>query len=328
MKPNKYLVLFVGLFLGLSTMLFAVLQKYFPLFLHHIIYYCQEMAKTLSFRLPGNIGVLVFSLLLVILLTALIKFGMTVAKIYKLRKHLSGNSIKNTSLTEILDKLDLKSRVAIVKSPKPYALCFGVRNPKIYLSTKLLTMLSPKELEIVLKHEKSHLEHRDNLILLIATFIESLFPFFPILTDLIRIYKTDRELFADQAAIQRKADKHSLSVVLKKLLQYEPVTQPALAPAIADMETLETRIKSLLSIKVNYIKLGKRNLINSAIFVAILVGLMTTPIQARELHDNGLDLVVICNKNVSCESTCNDDSFTRLHSSQQIYSPGHFSTSN
>jgi beta-lactamase regulating signal transducer with metallopeptidase domain len=37
--------------------------------------------------------------------------------------------------------------------------------------------MSKEELEVILRHEKYHLEHRDGLTLLLATVVESLFPF-------------------------------------------------------------------------------------------------------------------------------------------------------
>lgn len=230
------------------------------------------------------------------MLYTVFKLLATIVQVYKFSHLLSRSVVKHHKLYDVFRALKLVNKVVVLHENKPFAYCFGTLNPKIFITTGLVAMVNKKELEVVLRHEKYHLEHRDNMVLLLATFVESLSPFFPILTDLIRIYKTDRELLADQAAIQEEMDKRSLSSVLKKLLQYEPVTIPALAPAIADVDTLETRIKSLLSIKVDYRKLGKKNLLYSAVFVIVLIALMVTPIHAVEFHENGQDAMIVCNK--------------------------------
>lgn len=304
---------------------FFVLVKFFPILAHHTFHYCREMAKAISLSLPGNLGIVVFGIFVVSALYTAFKLFATVVQVYKFRQLLSRSIIKDHKLSETFKALKLTGKVVLLHEDKPFAYCFGVRKPKIFITTGLVAMVDRKELEIILRHEKYHLEHRDNLILFLATCVESLFPFFPILTDLIRIYKTDRELLADQAAIQGEADKHSLSSILKKLLQYEPITISALAPAIADLDTLETRIKSLLSIKVDYRKLGKRNLFYSVVFVAVLIALMGIPVNAVELHVNGLDALIICNENVSCESVCKDQSLMKLQSITSSYSSKNFS---
>lgn len=294
MKLNKYLILFIGIFVGLNTILFVVLQKYFLIFLHHTIYYCQEMVKTLSFRLPGNIGMVVFSILLLILITALIKFILTVVRVYNLRKDLLRNSIEDMSMSQILNRLDLESRVKIVNSTKPYALCFGVREPKIYLSTKLIKMLSIKELEVVLRHEKYHLEHRDTLTLMLATIFESLLPFFPLISDFIRQYRIDRELSADEAASLGIGGNKHLSSVLTKLLKYEPGFAFIASPAIADVDTLEARIQRLINTSVVSRKFHFKNVAISSLSVGFLFFLALSPVNAVELHTEGHDVMMVC----------------------------------
>lgn len=328
MRINKQLFIFSSLLILLIASYFFVLVKFLPILVHHTFYYCREMARVISLSLPGNWGIVVFGVLIIPALYTAFKLFATLVQVYKFRQLLSQSISKEHGLSDIFKSLKLADKAVVLRETKPFAYCFGVRNPKIFITTGLIALVNKRELEVILRHEKYHLEHRDNLILLIATFIESLFPFFPILTDLIRIYKIDRELLADQAAIQGEADTRSLSSVLKKLLQYEPVTLPALAPAIADVDTLETRIKSLLSIKADYRKLGKRNLIYSALFIAVLIGLMTTPVNAVELHTDGLDVMVVCNENVSCESACKDHSSIKLQSAAPSYTSNNFSTNN
>jgi beta-lactamase regulating signal transducer with metallopeptidase domain len=328
MKVNKHLAIFSSLLIFLTVGYFFVLVKFFPILVHHTFYYCREMAKTISLSFPGNLGTIVFGVLLVSVLYTAFRLAATVIKVYKFRQLLSRSVVKDQTLSKTLTALKLTDKVVVLRENRPFAYCFGIRTPKIYITTGLIALVNKKELEVILRHERYHLEHLDNLILLLATLLMSLFPFFPLLTDFIRIYKTDRELLADKAAIRGEDDKTSLSSVLKKLLQYEPIAIPALAPAIADTETIETRIKTLLSIKVNYRKLGKRNLVLSMAFAGMLMTLLGTPVNAIELHDKGLDAMVVCNENVSCESVCKNRTLLMSKETQSFYSSKNFSTNN
>ncbi|MEP7167431.1 MAG: M56 family metallopeptidase [Candidatus Woesebacteria bacterium] len=285
------------------------------------------MAKTVALHLPGDMGIIVFGVLAGTALYTLFKLAMTLVRVYTFRLSLTKSVVCDDTLTSLLRRNNLEGKVFLLENTKPFAYCFGFRRPKIFLSSGLLAVVNKKELEIILRHEKYHLEHQDNFILLFARIVESFFPFLPILTDLIRMYKTDRELLADRAAIQKKEDKNILTSILKKLLQYEPVSTPSFAPAIADADTLETRIKVLCSIPVRHYKLERKNIYSSLIFAIMLVALMSTPVNAVELHKNGIDAMIVCNENVSCESMCSDRTLLKLQNNSSISSPK-FSSSN
>ncbi len=323
MRINKHLLIFSGILILLLSSYLFVLVKFFPILFHQTFYYCREMAKTVSLHLPGDMGIIVFGLLIGTVLYTTLRLGMTLIQVYRFRQLLRKSVVLDTTLTPVLKRNKLMGKVFILHEAKPFAYCFGIHHPKIFLSSGLLAIVSKPELEIILRHEKYHLEHQDNLILLFAAIIESLFPFLPILTDLVRIFKTDRELLADRAAIQKSEDKDILTSILKKLLQYEPNSSASFVPAIADPDTLETRIKVLCSIPVRQYNIAKKNVVFSLIFAIFLLVLMSTPVNAIELHKNGLDAMIVCNENVSCESICNDPNLLKpqSNSSQRIFSP-------
>ena len=321
MKSSKYLTLFIGLFIGLNTVLFVVLQKYYLLLLHQTIFYCQEMAKTLSLSLPSNTGVVLFSFISAVLLIAVIKFIRTTAKIFNLRKNLIKNTTENTRLTQLLKKLRLESQVVVVNSQKPYAFCFGVRKPKIYVSTTLIEILLVQELEVVLLHEKYHLENRDTTTLMMATIFESLLPFFPLISDFIHQYRIERELAADKAACEAAEGSKHLSTVLAKLLRFDMERAHVVVPAIADASTLETRIKRLTNKKYSSRQLRFKNVVTSLASVSFLFVLALTPIQAFELHSEDRDVMMVCTQWGSCESACRDSSAKILQSSVVLYGP-------
>lgn len=329
MKINNYLLGFAGILTFLIVSHFFVVFKYFQLLIHHSIYYCQEMVKALSLGIPGDLGKVAFGLLVLASLFTLIRLLGTIYKIYSFKKTLSKTKVrKEIGLTHLLEKLDLREKVKIFNQKKPQAFCFGVLSSRIYISTGLLNLMSKKELEVILKHEKYHLENRDAFTMLLATLVESLFPFFPILSDFIKIYRTDREVKADQFATYKTADKKSLSSVLKKLLNYEPMINPAFIPGIISADTLEARIQSLLSLKTSYKTVGSRNLLISLVSVIALVGLMVTPVNAVEIHEEGHDVVMLCSQTSTCESVCREHTLMQLQSSKPLYTPVNFTSVN
>ena len=93
--------------------------------------------------------------------------------------------------------------------------------PKIYISTGLLSHLTKKELEAVLRHEQYHLENHDTFTMIVASVAHSLFPFFPLVSDLINKYRIDREIRADKFAVSKIGDQYPLVSVLKNFLHFQ-----------------------------------------------------------------------------------------------------------
>lgn len=72
-----------------------------------------------------------------------------------------------------------KPRVAVIDTPVPNALATG-RNPKhalVAVTTGIMQMLSPEELEAVTAHELSHVIHRDMRVMAMASFFATLAAF-------------------------------------------------------------------------------------------------------------------------------------------------------
>lgn len=329
MKPNTYLLGFGGLLVFLTVSHFFVLVKYFQLFIHHTIYYCQVMAKALYIQLPGDLSRLYIGVLALATVYTLIKIGVAVFKIYAFSKTLGKTKSQGSEAFDaVCNTLGLHNKVTLLDQTKPLAFCFGVLKPKIYISTGLVEMMNSEELVVILRHEKYHLDNRDSFVFLIATIIESLFPFFPIISDFIRVYRTDREIQADAMAIRNSDDKHSLTEVLKKLLRYEPTIRPAFIASIISVDALEARIHSLLLHKTSHRKVGIRNVIFSLASLIILIGLMVSPVNAIELHDEGRDVVLLCDETDNCESVCRSETLLQLQSLSPRYTPAIFSSQN
>ncbi len=288
MKLSNQLLIFTGLFMGVNAILFIVLHKYFIILFHHTVTFCQEMAKTVMSGLPNNFGIFIILILSFIVLASIFKFLIVIINMSLLRKKLNKNI------------LNVNSNYITINSQKPFAFCFGIIKPKIYVSKKLVQILSKSEFRSVLLHEKYHLQKHDTLTLLIATVVESLTPHVPLFKDIIKNYKIERELMADKSAILELGSSNPLISALKKLLKYESQIDFVGVPAIADIDTLEPRIKRLVN-NEHFIKKFKfKNIIISLLSIIFLVILALVPVNTLEIHAMNSDSIILCvDKNMS-----------------------------
>ncbi len=281
------------------------------------------MAKTLNLHLPGNLGKAVTVFLIVGALVAVFKILKTVISIHSFKQMLLKDRINNDEVNKhrnLFEKVGVADKVSIINRNRPQAFCFGIFNPRIYLSTGMIELMSQNELEVILRHEKCHLKHRDSLTFILAATIESLFPIFPVFSDLIKIYRTDREINADSVAVGAMSENTSIRDALKKLLQYEPMSNFAFVPQIFSEDSLEARIQSLHSQKTTYKKVSLKNLFLSIISFVILFGIMITPVKAIEIHESGGDAIVLCTDTAdNCSMVCRQRALMDMqsHSAQQ-----------
>ncbi|PIY69147.1 hypothetical protein COY90_02175 [Candidatus Roizmanbacteria bacterium CG_4_10_14_0_8_um_filter_39_9] len=293
MKVNKYLLIFIGLFLILSIAVSFLLYKFFPLLIHHTIYYCQEMIYSFSLQMPTGFGLFIFAIILITLLVTIVKLVSLFLHMHRFRRSLHKSVSFSPLLRSLLKEMSLVNKVAMTPSEKPFAFCFGIKSPKIYISTKLVSLVTKSELKTILLHEKYHLEHHDALTLLIAHIAASLFPFIPLLSDLIDSYRTEREIMADKAAIKENAHRHLVSI-FKKLLLYEPNHYVSVLPAIADPHTLDARIKSLVHNKEYQHIIVLKNIFISLFSLCVIALFIVAPVHAIELHESGQDVMILC----------------------------------
>lgn len=319
MKSNKYFLIFIGLFLILSISVSLLLYKFFPLLVHHTIYYCREMIHSLTFQIPGGLGIVVFITIFITLLITVIKLFSTFLHIYRFRTNLLKSVSLPPSFIPLLKKIHLVDKVVMTQNDKPFAFCFGIRSPKIYISAKLVSLVTASELKTILLHEQYHLEHHDALTLLVANIAASLFPFFPLLSDLITSYRTEREILADKAAIKNNSHRHLISI-FKKLLQYEPDYNHSLIPAIVDPQTLDARIRSLVH-GIHYQQtVVLKNVLISFFSLGMIGLLILGPVNAIELHESGHDVMLVCSNIQGCASYCKQTFMSPLQ-------PNNFSSS-
>lgn len=274
---------------------------------------CQSFINALS------IPLILFSAFAIV---AAIKLLIIYIKVQLSKKKLIRNCRSNTNFSSLLEKLQLIDKAYLIESEKHFAFCLGIRHPKIYISMSLANLLTPEELEAVLRHERYHLNNRDTLTMLVASVSESLLPFFPIFSDFLRNFRIEREIKADAEAIRGLGDERPIVSVLKKLLA-TPSVAIVIASAIANHDTLEPRIRALVKKDFHFKKLKASNVLITLCSVFVIAIIALTPVQAVEIHHKGEDVVMICPSNNECLNSCKQIySANKKNSSENVlYTP-------
>lgn len=313
-KVNKQRLILLGLFILLLTGTAVAARKFILLTLGHTVYYCQRAIGSLSVQIPQQLGIAFAGVLTLIIIASAVKILLAYVSVYRKRKSLAAVLPRQKNLTALIEKLSLANQVFLVNSSMLSAFCFGIRSPKIYLSSALVNQMDSKQLEAVVRHERYHLENRDSLTLLIAQVTQSLFPFFPFISDLIYNFRIEREVRADREVVTALGESKTLISVLQKFLEAE--AQPALAfsPALGDSDTLEPRIKTLLQNNFTYRKFNPLNIFVSLLTVFVIGLVLIVPVRAVEIHEPGGEATMICLSDDTCAKWCQQNNTIKPYS--------------
>ena len=147
-----------------------------------------------------------------------------------------------------LERMGLAGRVDLVDLDTPIAFCYGLIRPRILLSSGLLAVLAPDQLEALLWHEYYHLARRDPLKVALGRPVAGAFCYLPAVRACYDQYLVEKEVEADAYVCSRQGSDLPLVEALATLLDGGAVTLPVMdAGAVAGAgEVLETRIGRLL----------------------------------------------------------------------------------
>jgi len=320
-RVNKNLIVFTTLILTLGVSTLLVIQRLIPL-TSQTLYYCQSFISSLSLPIPSYLSSIPLFLFSIFLTVTIGKLFFIYINVRQYRKKLLLNRTDNKKFSFLLKKLHLGDKTYFIESEKKFAFCLGIRNPQIYISMSLVRMLSEKELEAVLRHEKYHLNKRDTFTMLVASTGASLLPFFPLFSDLLHNYRVEREIEADAAATQGLGDATPLISALKKLLAV-PSVALATSSAIADEDTLEPRICVLTNSTVHQKRFKIKHIIVSVFSIFALSITLLAPIEAFAVSHQGGDVVMVCPHGGECAASCREEYSTpaRNFSENKLYSP-------
>ena len=325
MKRINNFTKFLTFALLFSIGILVGLYKFLPFFLQKSVYFCQQFIQAFSIHIPYQVRLLIPALGGVLLIIVLYRLAFVFFQLKHLRKTLHADRTVSNKLHTLLDKLNLQNKVYIVRGEKPFAFCLGIRHPKIYLSTALLTLMTKKELEAILLHERYHLRNRDSMTMLLVSLTRLLFPFFPIVSDWLVEYKITREIEADQEAVQELRGTTPIISVLKKLLS-SPTPGFVTLSAIADYDTLEPRIAALTRQKQTR-KAKLTNILLSFVSIIFLSGVIIVPVKAVTIMPTNhmQDTTMICLGGEACASWCKEHNTVVPYSNSEnvshVYTP-------
>ncbi|WP_025683971.1 M56 family metallopeptidase [Paenibacillus maysiensis] len=113
-------------------------------------------------------------------------------------------------------------RIWVISYAKPAAFTMGLWKPRIVLSSALLSVLDRNEEEAVVYHEAYHMKHYDPLKTWLLQMCATLLFYLPVLRHITKLYKTAREILADNEAINRTGSPMGIGSALLKLLSMTP----------------------------------------------------------------------------------------------------------
>jgi beta-lactamase regulating signal transducer with metallopeptidase domain len=113
-------------------------------------------------------------------------------------------------------------RIWVIDYAKPAVFTMGLWKPRIVLSSALLSVLDKNEEEAVIYHEAYHMKHYDPLKTWLLQMCATLLFYLPVLRHITSLYKTAREILADNEAINRTGSPVGIGSALLKLLSMTP----------------------------------------------------------------------------------------------------------
>lgn len=300
---NFYVLISFALIAGSVVM--AVLNKVFPLFISKGLFLCQKIISNIMFEIPNSLpGAFVLAIGTVLgigFLSFLLQLGRTYLLIRKL-------FINKVSIPKRLDKkiesLGLMDKVILIKNKDLFSFCYGIFSPRIVLSTALLKFLSDKELEAVLLHEQSHLMSRDTLKVLLGKTFSSMFFFLPIFRELHKNTEAINELLADQWVIRHQEKTVFLRSALKKIL-LSPQLNFASVSNASGPDYFEIRIHRLVNPGIKYhSNISLKSMITSIVFIFLSWFLLATPVNAFHMDTQSNSDYFLCSGDQSCPNQC------------------------
>ncbi|MCZ8514492.1 M56 family metallopeptidase [Paenibacillus filicis] len=142
-----------------------------------------------------------------------------------------------------------RDHIMVVEQQRPLAFTMNLLKPKIILSTGLIDLLEPEELEVVVYHEQYHRKHGDPLKTFLMSLGASVLWYIPLLPWLYHKYTIVREVLADHEAMNRLGSSAELGSALLKLLKQGEASsarRPYASVSFADT-SINYRIRLILN---------------------------------------------------------------------------------
>ena len=163
----------------------------------------------------------------------------------RLAEHVRANRLPATAdIDAASQRAGLASAVDLVDSPEAWSFTYGLRAPRVAVSSQLAASISTDELDAVLAHERYHVRNRDPLKVVVARALPSAFFFLPALGHLRARYLVGRELAADRGALAATG-RQPLAAALYRVVAGPGWPELATAAAIGGDDLLDVRLTQL-----------------------------------------------------------------------------------
>lgn len=301
MQKNNYLLWFAVTSTTLIAYISYLIYRISPFSFGNIVYYCQSLlSATLKYIPFASV-----SLLLGFFAIRLFIWHRQMSYIRKLPQISQPKKLKT-----ILKKYSITTPIHIFEDTSPYAFCYGLYRPSIYLSSSLLQLMSSAELTAVLLHEEHHIQQNDTRIITILRTISLLLFPFPFFWEITHAYSTQQEIRADHAIFAKTASYTALKSALCKLLA-NPQTKPLpiFALSFTGYQVYAARIQAIQGSQVT-ITISKKTLYFSLASLAALSCILLLPVNKTEYKVNGHHYMVMCYDDQKCEMSCSNPQST------------------
>jgi Zn-dependent protease with chaperone function len=292
MKNKITTIILIALFLVLLTTFISSVVAIYPSLSGKVLLFCNSCLKNIIPIFQKTIFIF-FSIAFVSLTVSVfktVKFGLSIKSKLKIP----------VFIEKIATKYSLQTKLVVFEYPSPVAFCMGILNPKIYLSDCLVKMMTPKELETIIIHEKQHLNRNDNLVLLILQAIKNMFFFLPIIGDLVNYFHIRKEILADRGVISELGNNHNLISALRKVVDYPALTVMSVN-TFSQSYDIETRVLMLLGDKQVKRSFPFNNLIISLSVLLLFANVVANKV---ELHSQTQLEASICLDDGNCQNIC------------------------
>lgn len=182
-------------------------------------------------------------------LTLLLAFACLARTVYTLARMRTFAAALRTASEPLEERVGARP-VLQLASERPICFTLGVFQPSVYITSRLLENLAPRDREAMLAHEAAHIRRRDGLVSALLTLFYTAFPL-PGSRLLYEDWERAAERECDAAAARRIGSPHDVAAALVRVARL--AVQPAAALPygacfIARNQSIEARVEALLAV--------------------------------------------------------------------------------
>jgi Zn-dependent protease with chaperone function len=174
-----------------------------------------------------------------------------------------------------LRRCDHPGDIEIVADRSPLALTLPGPGRRIIVSQGLVELLEPREIDVVLAHERAHARHRHDRLVLVAELGAAVFP--PLRAAATRI-RFAVERWADETAARHCGDRRLVAATLGKVALHG--TRPRIVTGFASFGTV-ARARALLEPP----RRRPSRPVMAAIWIILTFAALLTVVQIHHLHE-------------------------------------------